>query len=352
MSKLVKILIFTIISIIVLTIIGVIVYNYELGAVSKESSKVEFEVAENSTYLSISSDLKEKGLIKSELFYKIYVKLNNPSGLKRGKYALDKNMTVKEIVNILSGYEGYTPDAVTITFIEGIHMREVARVIALKTNNSEQDVYDLLNDEEYLDALIDKYWFITSDIKKEGIYYALEGYLFPDTYQYVNADVKVEDIFEKMLDKMDQVLSKYKKDIDNSGYSVHEILTLASIVEYEAPGSDRAKIAGVFYNRLNIGMKLQSCATVGYAIKEWKLRYSTQDLLTDSPYNTYMYEGLPVGPGCLASEDSINATLHPEKTDYLYFLANVYDNNDTNTYFAKTYAEHQKNCKKYLGGSC
>lgn len=156
-----------------------------------------------------------------------------------------------------------------------------------------------------------------------------------------------------MLDKMDEVLSKYKEEISNSKFNVHEILTLASIVEHEAIlDSDRPMIAGVFINRLDKSMKLQSCATVGYAINEWKLSYNYKDLQTDSPYNTYFYEGLPIGPGNMPGELSIEAVLRPTKHDYYYFLANVNDKDSKKTYYSKTYSEHRQKCVKYLGRSC
>ena len=136
-------------------------------------------------------------------------------------------------------------------------------------------------------------------------------------------------------------------------HPVHEILTLASIVEHEAIlEEDRPKIAKVFLNRLDMGMKLQSCATIGYAINEWKLTYTNSDLAVDSLYNTYKYYGLPVGPGGMPSEASIKAVIYPDDNDYLYFLANVFDSNSKQTYYSKTYAEHQQKCLQYLGYGC
>ena len=161
----------------------------------------------------------------------------------------------------------------------------------------------------------------------------------------------MEEITYKMLDKMDEVLSKYKNDIKD--YSIHEILTLASIVEHEAIlDEDRPKIARVFLNRLDTGMKLQSCATLGYAINEWKLTYTNSDFAVDSLYNTYKYYGLPVGPGGMAGEESIKAVIYPDDNDYLYFLANVFDANSNKTYYSKTYSEHQQKCLIYLGYEC
>lgn len=344
MSKLLKF--FT--AIIVFVFVVVLVYNYGISAVSNENVEVEFEVTENSTYLTIAPLLKENNLIKSELFYKIYVKLNNPSGLQKGKYILNKNMNVKEIVNVLSKGNSYNPYVISLTFKEGINMRGIIKVIEENTNNTSTDVYNLLNNEEYLDKIINEYWFLTNEIKNEQIYYSLEGYLYPDTYEYNNKDVTVEEIFEKMLDKMDDVLSSYKNDIENSNYSVHQILTLSSIVELEAGETDdRAGVAGVFYNRLNNSWSLGSDVTTYYAIKvDMNERDLYQSEIDDiNAYNTRassMAGKLPIGPICIPSIESIKATLYPTKHNYFYFVADKYKK----TYFNETYQGHNNTISK------
>lgn len=339
--------------IIFLTILILLVCgSYKIGtsSVSKDSFEVKITIPKESTYLSISNLLKENNLIRSESFYKIYIKIFKPNNLKAGIYTLNRNMNVKEIVDTLEG--NVKSEEITITIPEGKHIEEVAEIISSKINMSKEDILSYWQNEEVLNSLIDKYWFLTDVIKKEGIRYSLEGYFFPDTYSILK-ESKIEDITYKMLDKMDEVLSKYKEEISNSKFNVHEILTLASIVEHEAIlDSDRPMIAGVFINRLDKNMKLQSCATVGYAINEWKLSYNYKDLQTDSPYNTYFYAGLPIGPGNMPGELSIKAVLRPTKHDYYYFLANVNDKDSKKTYYSKTYLEHSQKCVKYLGRSC
>ena len=339
--------------IIFLTILILLVCgSYKIGtsSVSKDSFEVKITIPKESTYLSISNLLKENNLIRSESFYKIYIKIFKPNNLKAGIYTLNRNMNVKEIVDTLEG--NVKSEEITITIPEGKHIEEVAEIISSKINMSKEDILSYWQNEEALNSLIDKYWFLTDVIKKEGIRYSLEGYFFPDTYSILK-ESKIEDITYKMLDKMDEVLSKYKEEISNSKFNVHEILTLASIVEHEAIlDSDRPMIAGVFINRLDKNMKLQSCATVGYAINEWKLSYNYKDLQKDSPYNTYFYAGLPIGPGNMPGELSIKAVLRPTKHDYYYFLANVNDKDSKKTYYSKTYSEHRQKCVKYLGRSC
>ena len=350
MKKYCNIYKFVIIFLVVLIILTCGSYKIGTSSVSKDSFEVKITIPKESTYLSISNLLKENNLIRSESFYKIYIKIFKPNNLKAGIYTLNRNMNVKEIVDTLEG--NVKSEEITITIPEGKHIEEVAEIISSKINMSKEDILLYWQNEEVLNSLIDKYWFLTDVIKKEGIRYSLEGYFFPDTYSILK-ESKIEDITYKMLDKMDEVLSKYKEEISNSKFNVHEILTLASIVEHEAIlDSDRPMIAGVFINRLDKSMKLQSCATVGYAINEWKLSYDYSDLQTDSPYNTYFYEGLPIGPGNMPGELSIGAVLRPTKHDYYYFLANVNDRDSKKTYYSKTYSEHRQKCVKYLGRSC
>lgn len=220
-------------------------------------------------------------------------------------------------------------------------MRKIASLIADSTNNTMDDVYNLLEDKEYLNYLIDTYWFINSDILNSNIYYSLEGYLFPDTYYFTNKDVTVKEIFERMLDEMNTKLTPYKEDILNSKYSIHELLTLASIVELEgASSNDRASIAEVFYNRLKDNWTLGSDVTTYYAEKmdDWKIGLTNKQLNTCNSYNTRgtCFKGLPVGPICNPGIESIKAVIYPSSNDDYYFVADC----NGKVYLSKTATEH------------
>ena len=315
-------------------------FNYQIGPVSKNNT-LKPVVIEKGGISDIANTLKENNLIKDETMFKVYIKLTGKTNLKASTYELSENMGVKKIVEILESGNDYNPDEVKITFKEGINMRKIASLISENTNNSEEDVYDLLKDDEYLDELIDSYWFITEDIKDSKIYYSLEGYLYPDTYIFMNKDVSVKEIFKKMLDEMNDKLTPYKEKINNSDLSIHEILTLSSIVELEgASSSDRNGVAGVFYNRLNSNMALGSDVTTYYGIKlDMNERDLTKAELNDcNNYNTRCstFKSLPVSPICIASIESIEAVLEPTEHDYYYFVADK----NKKTYFTKTYEEH------------
>lgn len=315
-------------------------FNYNIAPVSNDST-LKTVVIEEGGISDIANTLKENNLIRDVTMFKVYIKLTGRSNLKASTYELSENMGVKKIVEILESGNSYNPDEVKITFKEGINVREIANLISENTNNSEEDVYNLLNDNSYLDELIDSYWFITDDIKNNKIYYSLEGYLYPDTYIYTNKDVSVKEIFKKMLDEMNDKLTPYKEQINNNELSIHELLTLASIVELEgASSSDRNGVAGVFYNRLESDMTLGSDVTTYYGLKlDMSERDLTKAELNDcNNYNTRCstFTGLPVSPICIPSIESIEAVIEPTNHEYYYFVADK----NKKTYFTKTYNEH------------
>lgn len=317
-------------------------YKINLQAVSESDEAVEITIEEGMSVSNIINLLKDKGLIKNDKVFKLYTKINKISNIQAGEYELNKNMSVQEIAKKLQ--EKPKDSTINITFVEGKNMRWIAAKIAEKTSNTEEEVFEKLSDETYLNKLIDKYWFLSDEIKNENIYYSLEGYLFPDTYNF-KKDVTVEGIFEKMLDKMEEQLEPYKTEIQNSGISVHKILTVASIIELESSNDeDKANVSSVIYNRLNKNMSIGSDVTTYYAIKVdmSERNLTSKDLNTANPYNTRgpnMNGKLPIGPIASVSASSIKAALYPNTSDYLYFVA---DKNGK-VYFAKTIEEHNAN---------
>lgn len=338
----IKILIVLVLLIVIAGIVVFMWYRTNIQPAQTNSEKVIIEIEYGAGINRIASLLEEKGVIKNANAFKIYCKINNRTLIKAGKYELDKNMTIDQILSIVEE-EKILDETVTITFPEGRNMREVASIIAKNTNNEEDDVYDLLKDEEYIDKLIEKYWFITDSVKDDKIYYSLEGYLYPDTYIFANEDVSVQDIFEKMLNEMDNVITPYREKIENSKYSVHELLSLASMVELEAKNEDdRDGVASVFFNRLEKGMALQSDVTTYYGLQLAmdKRELTVKELEEDNGYNTRssaMAGKIPVGPICMVSDSSIRAVLNPDETSNIYFVA---DKNGK-VYFSETNEQHE-----------
>ncbi len=351
MSKKKKIIII-VVAVVVAVIISAIIgftsfYIKSMEATGTSDETIIVSIPQGSTSSEIGTILKENNLIKNEFTFKLYTKLNDVSDMRAGQYQLNRTMSVSEIVECLQQGKNIVKDTVDVTFLEGKNMRWIAKKIANNTENSEDDVFNLLKDENYLDSLINEYWFITDEIKNENIYYSLEGYLFPDTYN-IKIKASVQDIFKIMLDQMEQKLEPYKEEIESKGISVHKLLTTASIVEMEAANDeDRGSVASVIYNRLSNNMAIGSDVTTYYAIK---VEPSERDLYkselnSENAYNTRgpnMEGKLPVGPICSVGEASIKASLYPDETDYLYFVA---DKNGK-LYFAKTSQEHNNNIAK------
>jgi len=340
LNKKTKIMILVIIMFITLCLVPIIWYNTSLGAVSKQSSKVEIEIPIGSGSNKIGAILKENKLIKNELAFKIYVKLNNIEGLQAGKYQIDKSWNVSEILEFLKTGK-VMKEQVVITFVEGKNIRWIANKIEECTNNTAEDVYNLLKNEEYISSLIQEYSFITTEITNKEIYYPLEGYLFPDTYYFNGKDVSVKEIFKVMLDKMGSVLLNIE---NKKGLSTHELLTMASIVELEGTNKEARKdISSVFYNRISKNISLGSDVTTYYAygIDMGERDLTKKELNTYNPYNTRgpnMAGKLPVGPIASPSLTSIQAAAHPNETQYLFFVA---DKNGK-VYFTRNNSEHEQ----------
>ena len=303
-------------------------YFINMGKVSNNNTLKDITI-EQGSISSVARTLKANNLIKNITMFKVYIKLSGNSNLKAGNYSLSEDMGTEKIVNILVSGKVSKNREIDITFKEGKNVRDFARVVSETTINSYDDVINIMGDSEYIDSLIAKYWFLTDEIKNKDIYYPLEGYLYPDTFKFDNNEVSIKDIITRLLDEMDNKLSKYKDDIDNSKYSVHEIITLASIVELEvANANDRKDVAGVFINRLNSRYypTLGSDASSYYGAKvdDWKNNPLTSSMLNDcsNKYNTRcsINVGLPVGPICNPSIESIEAVISPNQHNYYYFV--------------------------------
>lgn len=340
MKKRFRLIIIVPIIVIIGVIIGICTCLYLVSPVSSKSKVVTFKVEQGTSTKTIVNNLKDKGLIKSRKFTLIYIKVNKLQTIKAGTFELNKNMDLKTIFKTISDTNNIKEDTITMTFHEGKNMRGIVKIITDNTSITEEEIRNTLKDKEYIKTLINDYWFLTNDILNDNIYYPLEGYLYPDTYEF-SKDATIKDIFKKMLDQEEVVLNKYKAKLDNNT-NIHNIITLASITELEGKTiDDRKNIIGVFYNRLNSNLPLGSDVTTYYAAK---VDMGDRDLYqaeidSDNPYNTRPMSSagkIPVGPICNPSDDAINATINYTKNDYFYFVADK----NSKLYFSKTDGEH------------
>lgn len=306
-------------------------YFYADYIPKSQGETVVITIPKGSGTVRIASELKKNNLINSEGFYRIMSKLRGIDGKYNfGKYEITRGSGYEKIFKILT-QPSTNIDAVRVTIPEGYEIYKIADLLEEKGLIDKDKFYYLVDYGTF------DYEFV-KDIPQRPS--RLEGYLFPDTYEFVPNDEY--GIINEMLGKFEQVYSKYKDAVEASDMTMDEIITLASIVEREAQGDhDRDMVSSVFHNRLKSSdyPYLQSCATVQYVLKERKPVLSVADTKIDSPYNTYINKGLPVGPIASPGEKSIAAAINPADTDYLFFVMG----SDGKHHFSTTFGEHIQN---------
>ena len=321
---------------------------------------VTVQIPEGSNVQEIGSTLEKSGLVKHGLIFSLYAKYKNYSDLKSGYYNLKKSMSTAALIQELQ--KGGTPEPqepvlASLTIPEGYTLEQIAQTVGqlqgeFKEPLTSEAFLAKVQDETFISQLVAKYPNLLGSLptKDSGVRYRLEGYLFPATYTIKNSTT-VESLIDEMVAAMDKALSPHYTTIKDKGLTVNELLSIASLVEKEgAKTEDRKTIAGVFYNRLNLGMPLQSNIAILYA--EGKLGHKISladdaaiDTNIDSPYNVYTRLGLMPGPVDSPSLDAIEASVNQTKSDYLYFVANV---EDGKVYFAATKEEHDQNVAEHI----
>lgn len=329
------------VAVVIAALIGFAVPSY-IGSCYKALDKssdaiISVSIPTGSGTEAIGNILEENNVIKDAFKFKLASKFEGNDGkYKAGEYQLSPSMDIVTIMDIIiSGdSEGNTT---RFTIPEGVTIREVAEILSSK---------NLINYDVFMDELANgdfDYDFVKSLPKGEN---RLEGYLYPETYEiYTNATE--HDIINKMLAQYDKLVTdEHYAKAKKMGYSMYDIITIASIIEEETLyKSERPVVASVLYNRLAIDMPLQVCVSVQYALPEHKEALTNEDLKIDSPYNTYINTGLPPGPICSPSISSIEAALNPDTTDYYYYVLS--EKNDGSHNFSNTYAEFLENKGNY-----
>lgn len=315
---------------------------YVFGTSATEPGNTDdivIEIESGSGALVVLNQLDEAGLVKNSLCGKLLVKLSSPD-VQAGTYCFSKNMSLNEIFRALDNYDMKYLVQSKVTIVEGATIPQAAAAFSDASGIPQEEIIAAWADKAFLNELINEYWFITDEILADGILYPLEGYLYPETYFIPENNVDIQAVTKDMLDKMDAELTPYKEDITTKlGFTVHQFLTFASVVEKESLfDDDRPMIAGVFLNRLYEGMGLQSDITVLYALGESHVDVSIAETQVDSPYNTYKNAGLPIGPVCAVPARTMEDCINYEPSDYFFFFATE----DGDVLYTETYAEHQK----------
>ena len=321
---------------------GLAWYLLGLGPADPSSAEeVTVQIPEGSGAGDIVYILNDAGLVKNMTCARINARIGGYDTLQANSYVFYPTMTFKEIMTAINTGDFDFVSKKSFVLKDGATIPQAAEELAKVIPQSKEEILDIWNDKDFVQTQIDKYWFLDKVVLGKDIMYPFEGYFFPDTYFLTDENASVEEITTMMLDSMDKVLTEKKDDIKASGFSVHEFLSLASVVTSEGGTmyEDAPKIAGVFINRLEKDSPLQSDVTVNYALQQKRVDVSIADTETDSKYNTYKYTGLPVGPICAVPELDMDAVLNYEKSDYLFFYATP----EGEVLYGKTSEEHQKN---------
>ncbi len=326
---------------------GFLYIKSALQPVDPDSDKeVTVEIPMGSSTSEIAAILEENGLIKDSTIFRFYIKFKNESEFQAGEYTLSPSMEINELTEALESGKVLEEPLYSVTIPEGKTIDEMAAIYAAELPFSKEAFLNKVNDPQYMETLINTYPDILSnDILDPEIRTPLEGYLFAATYEFYSKEPSVEKVVTKMLEKTAEVVTPLLDEIASQDMSVHEALTMASIVENEASSEkQRKKIAGVFYNRLEEGMPLQTDPTVLYALGKHKDKVLLEDLEVESPYNTYHVDTLPVGPISNFAKSSLKAAINPEDTDYKYFL----HDDKGNIHYAETVEKHKQLKAKYI----
>ena len=321
---------------------------------------VTVQIPEGSNVQEIGKTLEDAGLIKHGLVFSLYAKYKNYADLKSGYYNLQKSMSTEDIIHELQKggtAEAQEPVLATLTIPEGYTIDQMAQAVGqLQGDFKEPLTADAflakVQDDSFISQEVAKYPSLLESLptKESGARYRLEGFLFPATYS-IKESTTVESLIDEMLAAMDKTLAPHYSTIKSKNLTVNELLTIASLVEKEgAKTEDRKLIAGVFYNRLNLGMPLQSNIAILYAQGKLGQKISLADdagidTSINSPYNVYTNLGLMPGPVDSPSLDAIESSINQTKSENLYFVADV---TDGKVYYASNKEEHDRNVADHV----
>ena len=337
--------------------IRLIRHNYFDPTDPNNNEPVSFTVASGASLSRVAANLENQSLIRSRSAFRYYADfLGYSQKIQAGDYVLNRTMSMTEIMDTLISGDG-KPLVRNITIVPGWNVEDIADYLKAQgiVNSPEEWLSVCRSGSSY-----DSYYYIhdvLADKSASQRRYPVEGYLAPDTYE-IYTDASADDIVRKLLsqtgavftsayfDRLDELNERWK-----TKYSMDDIIILASIIEKEARNSDFERVSAVFYNRLHANMRLQSDATVKYLTGITKLALSRSETATASPYNTYLFNGLPVGPICNPSPQAIYAALYPDEEfmvkgqEYYYFCTREPENGSL--YFSRTLAEHEAAVAQY-----
>jgi|SRR5690625_1078811 len=349
-----KLVLIILVSLTIIFLTGIVsVYFYIKSALEPvepdSDEEIQIEIPLGSSTTEIAHILEDNGVIKNSRVFRFYIKFKNYSDFQAGDYTLTPALTMNEIVmELQSGKVMEEPDY-RITIPEGKTIEQIADIFANKLSFSDEEFLNIVNDEDFVKQLMDQYpHLLSEELLNNELYMPLEGYLFAGTYDIFEEEPSVKAVIHLMVDRTNQLFQSKMGMVEESGLTVHEILTLASIIERESKFSeDRPKVAQVYLNRMDQDMKLQSDITAFYGLKniEHKAVVTYDDVEVDTPYNTYVIEGLPIGPINSPSEESIDGVLQPEGEEFtkLYYFSRP----NGETFYSDSLDQHNQIKEEY-----
>ena len=316
-----------------LACIGWVAAN-DVLALNKAEKTVTVTISEEDSFSDVADMLKENGLIEYKSLFSLFATFTGGrDDVVAGTFTLNTDMDYRALLNGMSANSA-TKATISVTIPEGYTIDQIFSLLAERGVASEEELQDMAANHDYAFSFL-------QDIEL-GDYHRLEGYLYPDTYEFTTPERPLYAI-NKMLVRFDEMVTdEMRQEITDSGRTIHEVLTVASLIEKETDGTDRATIASVIYNRLN--NPNASAGTNGYLQIDATLSYinggqvpTDADRSIDSPYNTYLYPGLPPGPIASPGLESIQAAMDPADTSYYYYALG----DDETHHFFRTYSEMQ-----------
>jgi len=331
-----------------LFIIGLVVTVNQVNQIYLRTPKADavpvvFTIDESigGTFAGVASKLKEAGLIQNTFWFRVAGELSGKTNdIQLGTFDLKSGMNYQ---SILSAITSTNVNEVSVTIPEGLSIKQMGEIVASKLSVSKADWEKATG----VHSTFEGHPFVIAAQKPDSV--DLEGYLFPDTYRFFKT-ATAEDVVKKMIDTMALKYADAVKDNENTeakklGFTPHDYLVLASIVEKEVRLPTTMKVvSGIFMNRLSINMALQVDSSVNYITGGDDPSVSYADLQIDSPYNTYKYRGLPPGPISAPGANALFAVFHPTETEYMYFLTT--DAGDVR--YSKTLEQHNEYKAMYL----
>ncbi len=314
-----------------LACIGWVAAN-DILALNKPEKTVTITISDEDSFGDVASMLKKEGLIDSKLLFNLFATFTGSKDkVVAGTFTLDTDMDYRALIYGMSAYSA-TKATIQVTIPEGYTIDQIFKLLDEKNVASVEDLQDMAANHDYAFSFLE-------DIEL-GDYHRLEGYLYPDTYEFTTPQSALY-VINKMLVRFDDLFTEeMRQEVADSGRTIHEVLTVASLIEKETDGSDRGDIASVIYNRLNN----PGAATNGYLQIDATLAYinggnvpTEADKSIDSPYNTYLYKGLPPGPIANPGMEAIEAAMHPNNTSYYYYALG----DDGKHRFFSSYSEMQ-----------